>query len=318
MTALPTLPTSPQVPTADPVRPLAERVTIVLLTYNCAARVDAMLDLILPAGVEVVAVDNASTDATVATLSARAGVRVVALATNTGAAARNVGVEHARTPYVAFCDDDTWYETAGLAHAADLFDAHPNLGLVTGRILVGEQDELDAISAEMADSPLAATGGVGGAVLVSYMGGASVARASAFLGVGGYDPRFFMGGEEELVGWRLLRAGWEMRYVPEVVVHHLPSLANHLGMRTYGIRNTLWTSWLTLSAPAALSWTAHIVRQTPKDRILLQGLVMAVRGLPWVARERDVMPPRYEAMIRTLRRGPQRARRFGTARVSSG
>ncbi len=291
---------------------LAEQVTVVLLTYECAARIDAMLDLIQTAGVEVVAVDNASTDETVALLTRRPGVRVVALPTNIGAAARNVGVQAARTPYVAFCDDDTWYERAGLEHAAAAFDAHPRLGLVTGRILVGPEEELDAISQEMAESPLPATGGVPGAVLVSFMGGASVARADAFLAVGGYDPRFFMGGEEELVGWQLLRAGWEMRYDPDVVVHHLPSLANYHAMRSFGIRNTLWTSWLSLSVPAALSWTAHIVRKTPKDAILLRGLAMAVRGLRWVLRERDVLPARHEAMIRELRRGPQRSRRFGT------
>lgn len=152
---------------------------------------------------------------------------------------------------------------------------------------------------------------------MSYMGGASLARVEAFLAVRGYDPRFFMGGEEELVGWRLLRDGWEMRYIPDVVVHHLPSLANYDGMRTYGIRNTLWTSWLSLSAPAALGWTWHVLRDTRKDRIFFQGLVMAARGLPWVAREREVLPAACEAMIRTLRRGPQGSRRFGSSRSTS-
>lgn len=302
----------PAAETGEEGYPLAERLSIVLLTYNCAARLGPMLDAVLRAGVPVVAVDNASTDGTVALLEERAGVTVVALAANTGAAARNIGVEHARTPYVAFCDDDTWYERAGLVHAARLLDAHARLGLLTGRILVGTGETLDAISEEMAASPLPETVGIPGAVLVSYMGGASVARRTAFLGVGGYDARFFMGGEEELVGWRLLSAGWEMRYVPEVVVHHLPSLANYGGMRTFGIRNTLWTSWLSLSAPAALSWTWHILRHTRRDRILLQGLVMAVRGAPWVAREREPLPARYQEMIRILRRGPSRARTFGS------
>jgi GT2 family glycosyltransferase len=298
--------------TSEPY-PLFHRVSIVLLTYNCAARLDPILDDILGAGVPVIAVDNASTDATVAVLQARAGVDVVALKENTGAAARNVGAEHARTPYIAFCDDDTWYERDGLVRAAQLFDAHERLGLLTGRILVGDDEVLDPISEEMAGSPLPESAGIPGAVLVSYMGGASVARRTAFLGVGGYDARFFMGGEEELVGWQLLRAGWEMRYVPDVVVHHLPSLANFGGMRTYGIRNSLWTSWLSLSAPAAASWTWHILRSTRKDRVLLRGLVMAVGGAGWVAREREPLPARYEAMIRMLRGRASRARRFGTA-----
>lgn len=291
----------------------ASQVTIVLLTYNCASRLDGLLDAIMGAGVPVVAVDNASADDTVSVLQRRPGVEVVALTENIGAAARNVGVERAATEFVAFCDDDTWYEPAGLAHAAQLLATHDRLALITGRILVGTEETLDPISAEMASSPLPETAGIPGAVLVSYMGGASICRRSAFLAVGGYDRRFFMGGEEELVGWRLLAAGWEMRYVDDVVVHHLPSLANYSGMRTYGIRNTLWTSWLSLSAPAALSWTWHVLRDTRKDKILLQGLVMAARGSHWIARERSVLPPRCEQLIRILRRGPQGARRFGSA-----
>ena len=43
-----------------------------------------------------------------------------------------------------------------------------------------------------------------------------------------------MGGEEETLAWPLARAGWEMRYVDDVVVHHEPSLANVASLRSHG------------------------------------------------------------------------------------
>ena len=106
---------------------LRERVTVVLLTYNCAHRLAPILDELLGLDVPIIAVDNGSRDHTVELLAEHAAIEVVALERNVGAAARNVGAEQARTPYVAFCDDDGWYERDGLRRAADALDAHPAL-----------------------------------------------------------------------------------------------------------------------------------------------------------------------------------------------
>ncbi len=292
------------------------RVTQVVLTYNSARWLDRTLDHLLGCGLPVIAVDNASTDATLEILrrhESAGQLQLIALDRNIGAAARNRGVEAATTDYVAFCDDDTWYEPLGLDLAADVLDAHPRLALITGRILVDDEARLDPISAEMAASPLPERDGIPGAVLVSFMGGASIVRRSAFIQVGGYDPRFFMGGEEETVGWQLLRAGWQQRYLDDVVVHHHPSLANFARMGRYGIRNTIVTAWLHRPAGRALAWTGHIVRHTRKDSTLVGGLGLTLLAVPWIVRERNVWAPEYESQIRILRSGkPSGARRYGT------
>ncbi len=298
------------------------RVTQVLLTYNSARWLERTLGHLLATGLPVVAVDNASTDATPDLLrrhQAAGDLRLIELPRNIGAAARNRGVEAADTSYVAFCDDDTWYEPDGIELAADLLDTHPRLALVTGRILVDDEQRLDPISVEMAASPLAEEHGIPGGVLVSYMGGASICRRSAFLAVGGYDPRFFLGGEEETVGWHLLRGGWQQRYVDEVVVHHHPSLANFSGLGHFGIRNTIVTAWLHRPAGSALSWTAHVVRHARIDATLVKGLALTAAAIPWIVRDRSVWAPEHEALVRQLRSGkPSDARRYGTAKARSG
>jgi N-acetylglucosaminyl-diphospho-decaprenol L-rhamnosyltransferase len=289
--------------------PLGERLSVVLLTYNCAHRLQPVLDALVALDVPVIAVDNASVDDTADVLERQRGVEVVRLPSNTGAAGRNVGAQRVRTPYVAFCDDDGWYERAGLELACDLLDQHPDLDLINARILVGEEERLDPISAEMADSPLTDRQGLPGTVLLSFMGGAVVVRCSAYQEVQGYDPRFFMGGEEETLSFKLAKQGSAMRYVPEVVMHHHPSRANAASLRAFGMRNTLWNAWLHRPLRSALRWTAFTLADTPKNRDFAAGLWMAVRGMGWVLRERSPMDPELDRQLSQLD-----ARRFAARR----
>lgn len=282
-----------------PHRPLNQRVTVVLLTYNCAPRIEAVLARLRQLRVPIVAVDNASGDGT-ADLIAAAAVPVLRLPGNIGAAARNAGVELVRTPYVAFCDDDEWYEPEGLPAACDLLDGHPRLALVNARIVVGDDRHLDPISAEMATSPIAETAGIPGAVLMGFMAGASVFRVSAYREAGGYDARFFLGGEEETLSYTLQKQGWELRYLPELVVAHYPSLANFSGLRAHGMRNTLWTAWLHRRFLNAVRYTGFVLADAPKNRAYVRAIAMALGGLPWVLRERQPMSRELDRNLRLL------------------
>lgn len=288
--------------------PLGQRVSVVLLTYNCGHRITGVLEQLEGLGVPVIAVDNGSSDDTAAVLGDHS-VHIVALRDNIGAAARNVGVDLATTPYVAMCDDDGWFERDGLAVAADLLDRHPRIAVVNGRILVGPEERLDPISAEMANSPLANPDGYPGRALLGFMAGAVVVRRSAYLEVGGYDPRFFIGGEEETLSFRLAKVGWRLQYVSKVVVQHRPSLANVTRLRGYGLRNTLWNAWLHRRFFSALRWTAFTLADRPKNRDWVDGLTMAVRGLPWVLRERQPVTRELDDQLRILDR-----RRFAERR----
>jgi GT2 family glycosyltransferase len=288
---------------------LGSSITLVLLTYNCAHRIDAILDHALALGTPVVAVDNGSRDATADKLRQCREVDVVALPHNIGAAARNIGVQRARTPYVAFCDDDGWFERDGLVRAAAALDRHPRLALVNGRILVGPQQLLDPISAEMAASPLPEQHGVPGAVILGFMAGAVIVRVAAFREVGGYDLRFFIGGEEETVAVKLARNGWLMRYRTDVVVHHEPSIANAPYLRPYGMRNTLWNTWQHRRVGSALRWTGFTLADSPKNGDWFRGLAMAAGGFLPTLRRRSPMPQELDRQFAMLDERRFRGRR---------
>src|SRR4051794_30319174 len=67
------------------------KIGIIIVTYNSEAEIGRCLDSVIPTGAEIVVIDNASTDRTIAQI-ARRGVRLIANPENRGfAAAVNQG-----------------------------------------------------------------------------------------------------------------------------------------------------------------------------------------------------------------------------------
>ena len=283
---------------------LAGRLTVVMITHNRVAETLRSLDELarLPERPPVVVVDNASEDGTAAAVcGAHPAVRVIRLDENLGGAGRNLGVRAAGTPYVAFSDDDSWWAPGSLIAAADILDAHPSVAAVTARTLVGEEQKEDPLNAELADSPLPGEPGLPGPPVLGFLACAVVVRASAFLEVGGFEPRLEVGGEEELFACDLAGRGWRICYLPDLVAHHHPSRARDAhARRRAGIRNTLWFLWLRRPARSALRRTLYLVRTAPRDRVSLGGFLDALRGAPWVWRRRRVAPAHVERQLRLL------------------
>jgi GT2 family glycosyltransferase len=283
---------------------IGDTVSLVVLTFNRRGELLRTLSRLaeLDTGVPIVVVDNASTDGTaqaVASLYPR--TRIVRLPRNIGAAGRNAGLRVCTTPYVAFCDDDTWWLPESIAFAAAALDAHPTLAAVTARVLVGERRREDPTNAVMAASPFPNALGVRGSELVGLLAGACMVRRTAFLDVGGYHPRLFVGREEALLAIDLMTAGWHMAYVPDAVVCHFPSrIRDTAGRSRMNARNALWIAWLRRPIRAAWRITGDWWAESRRDRVALRNVVDALRGLPWVLRERRVVPAHVEMALQTL------------------
>jgi GT2 family glycosyltransferase len=282
------------------------RIGVVVVTRD---RIPDLLDALghlraLPERPGIVVVDNASSDGTVATVRQRhPEVEVIALNENLGAAGRNVGVETMGTPYVAFSDDDSWWAPGSLSRAADLFDAHPRLGLLVARILVGPREREDPICKEMARSPLPEEPDLPGPPVLGFLACAAIVRRSAYLEVGGFQPRLLIGGEEDLLAADLASAGWGLAYAHDVVAHHHPSTTRDArAVRRLRVRNALWFAWLRRPASTATSHTLRVLGAAPRGADARAGLLKALRGLPWALRERRVIPPHVESRLRMLDR----------------
>ena len=280
------------------------QVAVVMITFNRRPEVLRSLGHLtaLPERPPIVVIDNGSTDGTAEAIARRfPQVEVVPVGRNLGAAGRTLGVRRVETPYVAFADDDTWWEPGGLRRAAELFDAHPRLATITGRVLIGPEERLDPACTELARSPIPQQPGMPGPALLGFLAGASVVRRSAFLEAGGFQSSLFIGGEEELLAVDLATRGWWLCYVPDIVVHHYPSAQRDAyNRRWHLVRNGLWFAWLRRPLSSALRKTLSAVRGAVRDRAVRRGLAAALAGLPWALRQRRVVPPEVERGLRLL------------------
>jgi GT2 family glycosyltransferase len=155
----------------------------------------------------------------------------------------------------------------------------------------------------MAVSPLGGAEGVPGRPVLGFLCAATMMRRQAFLDAGGFEPRFFLGGEEALVAVDVAAAGWALAYMEDIVVHHHPSTRrDFVGRRRLTLRNALWCAWLRRPLPAAIRVTVAAVWTCLLDPALSPALAGALAGAPWVARERRVVPLDVERGLRRLER----------------
>jgi GT2 family glycosyltransferase len=297
-------------------------VTVVMLTHNRRAEAQRTVGRLqaLPEGPEIVVVDNGSSDGTVRALRASdPHLSVVALERDIGAGARNIGVQRASTRYVALCDDDSWWAPGSLAAAVELLDAHPRLGLIAARVHVGAAERLDATCAAMRESPLDSSSSQPGKPVLGFLACASVVRRDAFLSVGGFRAELGIGGEEQLLAVDLVAAGWQVAYVDELLAHHHPSARRNGPARDVVVeRNALWFSWLRRPLRDVLARTLTVLGQAAIDGTKRAALVQAVRGLPWVLRDRRQLPREVEQDLRRLEHTAPAHGRPGTLRHTVG
>jgi GT2 family glycosyltransferase len=257
----------------------------------------------LPEAPPIVVVDNGSRDGTPEAVRSRfADVTVLEPGRNLGAAGRTLGARELTTPLIAFCDDDSWWAPGALSCAAQLFASAPRLGLLAARVLVGDGERLDPTCTAMARSPLPGVeAGLPGPGVLGFVACGAVVRRAPFLAVGGFHERYGIGGEERPLAVDLAAAGWGLAYAPAVVAHHHPAAAGAArpGRIRHQLRNDLWSAWLRRPVGSALRESARVLGRARRGDALA-GAAAALRGAPWIVRERRVIPPAVERALRAI------------------
>jgi GT2 family glycosyltransferase len=270
-------------------------VTVVIATRNRVNALRRTLDHLLPENVEIVVVDNASADGTLAMTRDFPGVRAIALPRNAGSVARNFGVRAARTPYVAFADDDSWWAPGALTRAGRLFDRHPRLALLAARTLVGPDGKLDPVARFMASAPLGRAHDLPGPSVLGFLACAAVVRREAFLDCGGFDPVVFFMGEEDRVAYDLAAAGWGLAYCPDVTAHHHPEpAADPSAKQLLATRNAALTGWMRRPVPVAAALTRTLHREAGDHPDGARTLAQFAARLPRALARRRTPDPAVE------------------------
>jgi GT2 family glycosyltransferase len=209
------------------------------LTVNCLRSVFASSDGL---SLDVILIDNASSDDSVEAVRREfPQVKLICNPRNIGfAGANNIGMEQACGESLLLLNSDTVVPPGALGAAYAYLQSHPDVGLC-GIKLLNPDRSFQASYAHfpsLAGELLSATGL--GARLVSpyypsprpvdgeaaqevdWVAGAfMLVRRATYDRVGGMDTGYFMYSEETDWCYRIKRAGWSIRYLPEVSIIHI-------------------------------------------------------------------------------------------------
>lgn len=284
------------------------RTSFVIASRNRSEELASVLERLLDTTISpIVLVDNASDDDSLAVthkLADRSAGRltVVALDENLGAVGRNVGVAQCVTPYVAFCDDDSWWEPDATDIAEDIFRAHRSVAVLAARTVVWPSMRDDPIVADLAGSALGRDPALPGPSVLGFLACSAVIRKSAFEAVGGFSPILHFRGEEQLLALDLAVSGWDLCFCAELTAFHRPSSQREpdAAQRARALRNEALTAWLRRPFRRCVRSSAELVWAAGKDSDHAAALYEAVRAIPAVAAARRRLPAEVERAVSLL------------------
>jgi GT2 family glycosyltransferase len=299
--------------------------SVIIPNWNGAHHLPTCLDALREQSypwIEVIVVDNASTDESQALLRTRyPEVRTLVLERNVGlTGAINRGFQLARGELIASLNNDTQVTPMWATQLVRALQKHPEAGMAASKILLFDRrDVLHSAGDMYGIDGIPINRGVwqrdeGQFDREEYVwgacGGAALYRRAMLEDIGLFDEELFMYCEDVDLNWRAQLAGYRCIFVPQAVVYHKLSATGGGTIASYFTgRNTIWV--LAKNYPEAL-WRRHwrkVVRaqwcialaalrawQGEAARARLRGQLAGLLGLPhWLKKRR---------LIRCLSRVP--------------
>lgn len=267
-------------------------ISVVLVAHDDRERLLAALASVR--GSEVVVVDNASTDGTAEAVRRSFPEVKLLEGPNAGyGAAANRGIAACSAPFVLLLNSDVEVRPGALRALADHLESHPRAGLAGPRLENPDGTLQRSCFAFLGTLRLAVEKTALGRRLRSHgrprtapwvLGAALAIRREAFEAVGGFDPAFFLYGEEVDLCWRLWQAGWEVHYTPAATVMHVGGASTRSRFEVQRVES------------ARLFYRRHY---PPLRAALLDGLIRTAMRLRWL---------RDSLRLRLARDGRRRSR----------
>lgn len=239
-------------------------VTVLVVTYQGRLLVSACLDSLATQALdglamEVIVVDNASTDGTAEMIEELCpDVVLVRSHRNLGfAGGNNLGLRHANGRIVILLNNDAVADPGFVAALVGHLDAAPSdVAALSARVLLADRFRpaapsdvrgrvlgADGVWVVDPEGPVRLVNSTGNLVrrdgfgidrgwlaradlhhpepeVFGFSGAACALRASALAEVGAFDPTFFMYYEDTDLSWRLQLAGYRIEYCAEAIAHH--------------------------------------------------------------------------------------------------
>jgi GT2 family glycosyltransferase len=195
---------------------------IITVTHDSAGVLEPCLASI-PAGHEVIVVDNASRDAS--PKIAAAGAKVVSNRRNVGfGAACNQGARLSSSSHVLFLNPDAVLAEGALHQLEKGLRLYPEAAAFGPRIVLphGEKSFRYSSFVERQGSRyvLPEDAPSGDACVDFIDGAAMLCDRELFLSLGGFDENLFLYFEDDDLSFRMRQVGFSLVYLPSAIVHH--------------------------------------------------------------------------------------------------
>src|SRR5436190_8755335 len=277
-------------------------ISVITVAYRSAASIAASIDSILRqrnVSAEMIVVDNASPDETLEVLKGFGGkIHAIENRENVGfGRGCNQGFAAARGKYGYFLNPDA--ELVGdnaLQTLCREMDEHPQWAIAGTRV-VKTDGEIETPSLTYPDQERASVDFSSLPGKIAWVIGASmIVRREVFEKLGGFDPQFFMYGEETDLCLRARQAGQEIGYIKNVEVRHIGG-ASEQGKDPYDvwIRHTkgLHQFWRKHYRPSDVTRLMRLNRARARYRMIVNGLIARLAGTGSRAGEKE---RRYRAV----------------------
>lgn len=216
-----------------------KRLSIVFLNYNKLAETQQTVEqLSLICGnredIEIIAVDNGSSDGTAEFLKSQTVATTILLDENTGIAGYNKGFQQASGQYILVLDDDSSPQSIdSVEQMMKVLDQRDEIGIIACHI---ESPDGSAQwswhlpeNDRFGPSPF-------------FIGCGFIIRSELFRAINWYPDEFFLYQNEIDIAFKARQNGYQIYYAPDCVVIHRGIPGQRPGWRRvyYPTRNTLW------------------------------------------------------------------------------
>lgn len=213
---------------------------------------------------ELILVDNASTDGSIEELKAylkerTSRIKLIINDKNYGASyALDIGVKASSGKYISFVASDTRVDQDCFAQLIEYFESDEKIGAVESKLLLMDNPgQFDHAGEYLSQFGLLLQRHAGQEIdkgqfdqpaeIFSAKGTALTVRREAYQKAGGYDTDYFMFLEETDLCWRIWLSGYRIIFVPEAKIYHASGISIRSHSRSsflakyYGPRNYIAT-----------------------------------------------------------------------------
>lgn len=134
---------------------------------------------------------------------------------------------------ISIDDDAHMIAERPLLKIKDYFENNPKCGVIAFRIFWGNQPPFNCETVEKSTR------------VKSFVGCGHVWNMKAWRDIPDYPEWFVFYGEEEFASYQLFKKGWEVHYLPEILVHHRVDIKERKLEKDYGLRlrRSLRSGW---------------------------------------------------------------------------